>query len=41
MKRASEACPEVQKRDVRRFMESQDRYDSRWAAIESIAAKIG
>ncbi len=33
--------PEVRQRAVRMVLESQDEYDSQWAAICSIAPKIG
>ena len=33
--------PEVIKRAVRMVFEAKDEYDSQWAAIESIAGKIG
>ncbi len=33
--------PEVRQRAIRMVMESQDEYDSQWAAICSIAPKIG
>ena len=41
MKRASKFSPEVQERAVRMVAEAQVQHDSQWAAIESIAAKIG
>ena len=41
MKRASKFSPEVQERAVRMVVEAQGEHDSQWAAIESIAAKIG
>ena len=41
MKRASKFSPEVQERAVRMVVEAQGQHDSQWAAIESIAAKIG
>ncbi|PSX59274.1 hypothetical protein C7U77_28655, partial [Escherichia coli] len=33
--------PEVRQRAIRMVLESQDEYDSQWAAICSIAPKIG
>ncbi|HBD4243198.1 TPA: transposase, partial [Escherichia coli] len=33
--------PEVRQRAVRMVIESQNDYDSQWAAISSIAPKIG
>ncbi len=33
--------PEVQERAIRMVMEAQGQNDSQWAAMESIAAKIG
>lgn len=41
MRRASKFSPEVQQRAVWMVVEAQDQHDSQWAAIESIAAKIG
>lgn len=41
MKRASKFSPEVQQRAVRMVVEAQGQHNSQWAAIESIAAKIG
>jgi transposase len=41
MKRKSKYSPEVQERAVRLFMEQRNEHKSRWAAIESIASKIG
>ena len=41
MKRASKFSPEVQERAVRMVVEAQGEHDSQWAAIVSIAAKIG
>lgn len=41
MKRASKFLPEVQERAVRMVVKSQGQHDSQWAAIESVAAKIG
>lgn len=33
--------PEVRQRAIRLVLESQDGYDSQWAALNSIAPKIG
>lgn len=33
--------PEVRQRAVRMLLESRDEYDSQWAALSSIAPKIG
>ena len=41
MKRASKFSPEVTERAVRMVMEAGSEYESQWAAISSIAAKIG
>jgi transposase len=41
MKKPIRFSPEVQERAVRMVLESQDQHDSQWAAIESIAGKIG
>jgi transposase len=41
MTRASKFSPEVQERAVRMVSEHAAQYASQWAAIESIAAKIG
>ncbi len=41
MKKTIRFSPEVQERAVRMVLESQDQHDSQWAAIESIAGKIG
>ena len=41
MKKSVKFSPEVQERAVRMVMESRGQRDSQWAAIESIAAKIG
>ena len=41
MSRTSRFSPEVRERAVRMVMEHQDEHDSQWAAIRSIAAKIG
>jgi transposase len=39
--RKSKFSPEVQERAVRMVFDAKDQYASQWAAIESIAAKIG
>lgn len=39
--RKSKFSPEVQERAVRMVFDAKDQYPSQWAAIESIAAKIG
>ena len=41
MKKSIKFSPEVQERAVRMVMESRGQHASQWAAIESIAAKIG
>ena len=41
MKRKSKFSPEVMERALRMVEESASQHDSQWAAIESIAAKIG
>jgi transposase-like protein len=41
MKKSLKFSPEVQERAVRMVVEAQGQYDSQWAAIESIAGKIG
>ncbi len=41
MARASRYSPEVRERSVRMVLEHQDEHNSQWAAIGSIAAKIG
>ena len=41
MKKSVRFSPEVQERAVRMVMEARGQYESQWAAIESIAAKIG
>lgn len=33
--------PEVRQRAIRMVLESQNEYDSQWAALSSIAPKIG
>ena len=40
-KRQKRFSPEVRERAVRMVLEHQGDHDSQWAAIESIAAKIG
>ncbi len=40
-KKSPKFSPEVIDRAVRLVVESQDQYPSQWAAIESIAGKIG
>jgi transposase len=40
-KRTKTYSPEVRARAVRMVMDHQGEYDSQWAAISSIAAKIG
>jgi len=39
--RKSKFSPEVQDRAVRMVFDAKDQYPSQWAAIESIATKIG
>ena len=39
--RKSKFSPEVQERAVRMVFDAKDQYPSQWAAIESIATKIG
>ena len=39
--RKSKFSPEVAERAVRMVFDAKDQYPSQWAAIESIAAKIG
>ena len=39
--RQSKFSPEVQERAVRMVFDAKDQYPSQWAAIESIATKIG
>ncbi len=41
MKASMKFSPEVQERAVRMVAEAQGQHDSQWAAIVSIAAKIG
>ncbi len=41
MARPSRYSPEVRERSVRMVLEHQNEHDSQWAAIGSIAAKIG
>lgn len=41
MKKLTKFSPEVRERAVRMVFESRGDYGSQWAAIESIAAKIG
>jgi transposase len=41
MKRSTRFSPEVVERAVRMVFEAKDQYDSQWAAMLSIAGKIG
>ena len=41
MGRTSRFAPEVRERSVRMVLEHLDEYESKWAAIKSIAEKIG
>ncbi len=41
MGRPSRYSPEVRERAVRMVLEHESQYDSQWAAIRSIASKIG
>lgn len=41
MKKSVKFSPEVMERAVRMIFEAKDQYESQWAAIVSIAAKIG
>ena len=41
MRKSTKFSPEVTERAVRMVFEAKDQYESQWAAIESIAGKIG
>jgi len=41
MSRHTRYAPEVKERAVRMLLEHEKEYESRWAAMESIASKIG
>ena len=41
MGRQSSFAPEVRERSVRMVLEHGDEHGSRWAAVRSVAAKIG
>ena len=41
MSRSSKFSPEVRERAVRMVLESRGEHESQWAAIRSIAAKLG
>ena len=41
MRKSPKFSPEVIERAVRMVFDAKDQYPSQWAAIESIAAKIG
>ncbi len=41
MRKSVKFSPEVRERAVRMVMEAKGQHESQWAAIESIAAKIG
>lgn len=41
MRKSPKYSPEVVERAVRMVFEAKDQYPSQWAAIESIASKIG
>ena len=41
MRKSQKFSPEIIERAVRMVFEAKDQYDSQWAAIESIAGKIG
>ena len=41
MRKSPKFSPEVVERAVRMVFEAKDQYESQWAAIESIAGKIG
>ena len=41
MRKSPKFSPEVMERAVRMVFDAKDQYTSQWAAIESIAGKIG
>ena len=41
MSRASKFSPEVRERSVKMVLEHQGKYESQWAAIVSVSAKVG
>ncbi len=41
MRKSPKFSPEITERAVRMVLEAQGQYESQWAAIESIASKIG
>ena len=41
MRKSPKVSPEVQERAVHMVFNAKEQYSSQWAAIESIAAKIG